>query len=247
MPTILACCSKQGLGEAARAEAKKAVDLSNIRILYPGCRRSRRYPRQEPVTSRIWTWAQRAASAHLARTLTHDLLGRHFRPGMDWAGAATAYAKALELDPADVARHGWIGQILLEHDEDGLRYAPGTRLEDAIDEYRKAQRQLGPRNRLDALEVNLATVLLCRGEVTAELEKLAAPAGKSAFHEARLPCGRGRGASRSFGRGQAGHGSRRQCRRPSRDSGERGRMPTEGPALRTGLPRHMRRASQDAR
>jgi hypothetical protein len=142
---------KAGLGEAARAEAQKAVEL-------------------EPHSA--------GAYANLARTLTYDLLGRSFRPGMDWSGAAAAYAKALELDPADVAtRMDWA--ILLEHDEDGFRYAPGTRLDDAIEEYRKAQRQLGPRNKLDALEVNLATVLLYR-EKYAELEKLAARAGKSA-------------------------------------------------------------------
>jgi hypothetical protein len=142
---------KAGLGDAARAEARKAVEL-------------------EPRSA--------SAYANLARTLTYDLLGRQFRPGMDWAAAADAYAKALELDPADVAtRMDWA--ILLEHDEDGLRYAPGTRLDDAIEEYRKAQRQLGPRNRLDALEVNLATALLYR-EKYAELEKLAARAGKAA-------------------------------------------------------------------
>jgi hypothetical protein len=67
---------------------------------------------------------------------------------------------------------------LLEHDADGLRYAPGTRLDDAIEEYRKAQRQLGPRNRLDTLEVNLALDLLYR-EKYIELEKLAARAEKS--------------------------------------------------------------------
>jgi tetratricopeptide (TPR) repeat protein len=75
--------------------------------------------------------------------------------------------------------------ILLEHDEDGLRYAPGTRMDDAIEEYRKAQRQLGPRNRLDALEINMATALLYR-EKYADLEKLAGRAGKSAAWRAFL-------------------------------------------------------------
>jgi tetratricopeptide (TPR) repeat protein len=141
---------KAGLGEAARAEARRAVEL-------------------EPHSA--------AAYANLGRTLTYDLLGRHFRPGIDWAGAAEAYGKALELDPSDVAiRMDYA--ILLEHDEDGLRYAPGTRLDEAVAEYRKAQRQLGPRNRLDQLEVNLALALLF-SEKYAELEKLAARAEKS--------------------------------------------------------------------
>lgn len=148
---------KAGLGEAARAEARKATEL-------------------DPHSA--------AAFVNLARTLTYDLLGTQFRPGMDWAGAAAAYQKSLELDPSDVAtRMDWA--ILLEHDEDGLRYAPGTRMDDAIEEYRKAQRQLGPRNRLDALEINLATDLLYR-EKFAELEKLASRAGKSAAWRAFL-------------------------------------------------------------
>ncbi len=73
--------------------------------------------------------------------------------------------------------------ILLEHDEDGLRHAAGTRLDDAIDEYRKAQRQLGPRNQLDALESESAPGLLY-SEKYADLEKLAARAGKAAHGEA---------------------------------------------------------------
>jgi transglutaminase-like putative cysteine protease/tetratricopeptide (TPR) repeat protein len=142
---------KAGLGEAARAEARRAVEL-------------------EPRSA--------AAYANLARTLTYDLLGRHFQPGIDWAGAAEAYSKALELDPSDIAMRMDYA-ILLEHDEDGLRYAPGTRLDEAVEEYRKAQRQLGPRNRLDSLEANLALALLF-SERYAELEKLAARAEKSA-------------------------------------------------------------------
>jgi len=141
---------KAGLGDAARAEARRAIEL-------------------EPHSA--------AAYANLGRTLTYDLLGRHFRPGIDWAGAAEAYGKALELDPSDVATRMDYA-ILLEHDEDGLRYAPGTRLDEAVAEYRKAQRQLGPRNRLEQLEVNLALALLF-SEKYAELEKLAARAEKS--------------------------------------------------------------------
>ncbi len=141
---------KAGQGEAARAEARRAVELA-------------------PLSA--------AAYANLARTLTHDLQGRHFRRGLDWAGAAAAYGKALELDPSDVATRMDYA-LLLEHDEDGLRYAPGARLDDAVEEYRKAQRQLGPRSHIEQLEANLALALLY-SEKYAELEKLAARAEKS--------------------------------------------------------------------
>ena len=79
---------KAGLGEAARTEARRAIELA-------------------PHSA--------AAYANLARTLTYDLLGRHFRPGIDWAGAAEAYVKALELDPSDVL------------DADGLCHLVGAR------------------------------------------------------------------------------------------------------------------------
>ena len=141
---------KAGLGEASRAEARRAVEL-----------------------------APHAASAFadLARLLTYDLLGRQFRPGMDWAGAAAAYEKSLEIDPSDVATRMDYA-ILLEHDEDGLRYAVGTRLEEAVEQYLKARRQLGPRNRLDQLDANLALALLF-SEKYDVLEKLAARSEKS--------------------------------------------------------------------
>ena len=192
---------KAGLGEAARAEARRAVELA---------------PRSA------------AAYANLARTLTYDLLGRHFRPGMDWAGAAAAYGKALELDPSDVATRMDYA-ILLEHDEDGLRYAPGTRLDEAVEEYRKAQRQLGPRNRLDHLEVNLALALLF-SEKYADLEKLAARAEKSAAWRGFLVAAV---AARQGVLGCRAQGERdcRRRRRAARDPAKRGRVSPAGAAL----------------
>ena len=135
---------KAGLGEAARAEARRGVEL-----------------------------APRSAAAHvsLAHVLTYDLLGRHFRPGLDWAGAVAEYRKALELDPADVTTHMDLA-IILEYNESGVRYASRSRLDEAVAEYRKAQKQLGPHNRLDQLDVNLALALLF-SERFADLEKLA--------------------------------------------------------------------------
>ena len=170
-----------GAGRGGLAEARKAVELEYhgpavVATAQPDPRAPT--PRAELFKPAEYGPCAAIAYANLARPLTCDLLGRQFRPGMDWAGAVAAYQKALALDPSDVAtRMDWA--VLLEHDEDGLRYAPGTRMDEAIDEYRKAQRQLGPRNRMDALEINLATDLLYR-EKYAELEKLAVRAGKSA-------------------------------------------------------------------
>lgn len=135
---------KAGLGEAAREQARRAVELA---------------PKSD------------AAHANLARVLTHDLLGRHFRTGMDWAGAAEAYDKALALDPSDTTIRVDFA-ILLEHNADGMRYGPGTRLDEALLQYQKAQKQAGIRNHLDQMDLNMALVLLFL-ERYAELEKLA--------------------------------------------------------------------------
>ena len=148
---------KAGLGEAARDEARRAVDL-----------------------------APKSAAAHaaLARILTYDLLGRHFCSGMDWPAAAVEYRKALELDPSDAtARMDFA--ILLEHNGDGVRYSPDSKLEDALVEYRKARKQLGVHHRLDQLEINLAMVLLVL-EQYADLEKLAADSEMSATWKSLL-------------------------------------------------------------
>ena len=154
---------------------------------------------------------------------------------MDWAGAAEAYRKALELDPSDVATRMDYG-ILLEHDEDGLRYAPDTRLEEAVEEYRKAQRQLGPRNRLDQLEANLALALLF-SEKYADLEKLAARAEKSPAWRGFLVAAVAarRGVAEADPQGERNF---RRRRRAAGGPGKRGRVSPAGAALCPGQ-RHL--------
>ena len=66
-----------GMGEAAREEARRAVQL-------------------EPRLAPAWR--------HLGWVLQHDELGRRFGPGFDRAGALAAYRKAKELDPKDAGR-----------------------------------------------------------------------------------------------------------------------------------------------
>jgi tetratricopeptide (TPR) repeat protein/transglutaminase-like putative cysteine protease len=97
-----------GLGEAARAQARKAVQL-------------------EP----------KSADAHsaLGTVLQHDLLGRWMAPGFDHAGALAAFRQARKLDPKHFIAQASIA-YLLEFDERGRRYSPDARLDEAIAEYR---------------------------------------------------------------------------------------------------------------
>lgn len=132
---------KAGFGDAARLLARQTVDM-------------------EPKSA--WSYVQ------LARVLSHDLLGRYLRNGMDRPAALAAYRKALELDPSDAAAHTAYA-ILLEHDDDGSRYSSYADLDGAIKEYREARRLAGTLGRCD---VNLATDLFFAGEY-AEVDKLA--------------------------------------------------------------------------
>ena len=98
-----------GMGEAARAEARKAVELD------PG---------------------SAVAEKTLADILKHDLVGRELRAGSDLQGAAEAYRAAARLDPDDHTSQGDLA-ILLEYDSVGRRYGPLSNMNGAVAEYEK--------------------------------------------------------------------------------------------------------------
>ncbi len=101
---------KLGLGEAARREARRAVEV-------------------EPQSANAY--------AHLGFVLIHDLFGRILSKGMDRSAAEAAFRKALELSPSHrVARLN--RAVLLEYDDSGWRYGPGADLKQAVAEFRKA-------------------------------------------------------------------------------------------------------------
>ncbi|HYU33868.1 MAG TPA: DUF3857 domain-containing protein [Thermoanaerobaculia bacterium] len=112
-----------GMGEAAREEARRAVELD---------------PSSVP------------AYQNLAWILQHDEIGRQFGPGFDLAGALTAYRKAKELDPKDTEARSNLA-ITLEYDKEGRRYAPGADLPAAIAEYRALRTDLDDRTLDDNL------------------------------------------------------------------------------------------------
>ena len=133
---------KAGFGDAARQVAREVVASA-------------------PQSARAY--------AELGRILTHDLIGRPSRPGMDRPAALAAFRKALELDPSD-----WMLKvdyaIALEYDDAGQRYSLDADLHTAIAQYRAARKLAGS---LGSCEVNLAIDLFCVGDY-AGVEKLAA-------------------------------------------------------------------------
>lgn len=98
-----------GGGASARAEARQAVAM-------------------EPGSAEGFI--------QLAEILKNDLVGRPMAKGMDLAGAAEAYRKALAIKPDDDKTRANLA-ILLEHNADGIRYGPGARLDEARAEYEK--------------------------------------------------------------------------------------------------------------
>jgi transglutaminase-like putative cysteine protease/tetratricopeptide (TPR) repeat protein len=108
------------------------------------------------------------AQKTLAEILEYDLVGRKFRLGSDYAGAAAAFRAAEKLDPEDKATVANLA-ILLEYDHRGLRYGSDAKLRDAIAEYEK----LTVEQRSDlGIQNNLPFALFYAGEFS-EAEKLA--------------------------------------------------------------------------
>ena len=130
-----------GLGGAARDEARIAVKL-------------------EPKSA--------LAEKTLGEILQLDLVGRLYRQGSDYPGAAAAFRASIKLDPDDKSTVQELA-VLLEYNEDGARYGSGAKLQDAIAAYRS----LPPDKLLSmGLQNNLAFALFYAGEF-AEARKIA--------------------------------------------------------------------------
>jgi tetratricopeptide (TPR) repeat protein/transglutaminase-like putative cysteine protease len=118
---------KAGLGLDARKTAERAVSLNN---------------------------ESAKAFSKLAWVLQHDELGRRLRPGYDRSGAISAYEKAIEFDPEEWSNYANLA-ILLEYDDNGLRYA-STDLLEAVETYKKIGDDLSE----NGMDINLITNLL---------------------------------------------------------------------------------------
>ncbi len=99
-----------GIGAAAREEARRATEL-------------------DANSSHAWQV--------LGYARMHDDFGRFMGPGNDPLAAEAALRKAIEIDPAfHIAR--WNLAVALEYGGSGpRRYAPGPRLQEAAEQYRK--------------------------------------------------------------------------------------------------------------
>lgn len=118
-----------GLGLAARASARKAVDL-------------------DPKSAE--------AQECLGFTLEHDLAGRRFKPGWDRKGALAALREALRLEPERRSAILDLGQVL-ERGADGLRQA-GPDMEEAVRLYRQVRGEEKLETLDEAIIVCLATL-----------------------------------------------------------------------------------------
>jgi tetratricopeptide (TPR) repeat protein len=101
---LAATLADLGFGAAARRLAAEAVKLDGDGAVYP----------------RV-----------LGAVLERDAFGRSLHRGFDRPGALAAYRETLRRDPSDMDAAVRVG-ILLEHDDEGERYAPGPHLAEAI-------------------------------------------------------------------------------------------------------------------
>jgi len=138
-----------GLGDAARREAQKGVEI-------------------EPDSM--------VAQQTLGLILEHDLIGRRFELGWDPKGAADAYRAALKVKP-DVLTNTLELAILLEHDAIGQRYSSQSSLKEAIDLYKSVAKQI--EGTAFENNLNLALVWASNfSELRARLKKPTTPAGQ---------------------------------------------------------------------
>ncbi|HEX8154944.1 MAG TPA: hypothetical protein VF698_17560, partial [Thermoanaerobaculia bacterium] len=132
-----------GLGEAARVEAYRAVKI-------------------EPAKAR--------AHETLAFVLQHDLLGRQYRKGADFAGAIAALRKAKELEPTEMEIRVQLA-ALLTIGEDGIQYGKKARLAEALEEMKQISAQFGAEGK--AIEPDMLLVYAHLGRFR-EMKELAA-------------------------------------------------------------------------
>jgi tetratricopeptide (TPR) repeat protein/transglutaminase-like putative cysteine protease len=123
-----------GLGEAARVEARRAVEL-------------------DPSSA--------IAYQVLGSVLEHDVVGVRFKNGWDREGAAAAYRKAIQLEPENISALSDLA-ILFEHNIAGQRYAPDADLDQAIELYRTALSKASEDEKA-VLQDNLSVALLWKG------------------------------------------------------------------------------------
>jgi tetratricopeptide (TPR) repeat protein/transglutaminase-like putative cysteine protease len=94
------------------------------------------------------------AYSKLAWVLQHDELGRRLRHGYERSDAVAAYRKAVELDPDEWSNYANLA-ILLEYDENGLRYSSED-LREAVETYKGIGDDLSEHG----MDINLITDLL---------------------------------------------------------------------------------------
>ena len=142
-----------GFGKSAEKVARKAFDLDNDSYI---------------------------AAFVLGMTLSADGFGRGHSPGMDRDGAVRAYGIAKRLAPTSLNPRRNLA-VTLEHNKAGVRYGPGARLDEAIDEYKAIENEL----KNTTLENNLRVALLRAGRLK-ELKERAEKAEPGAFRNAQL-------------------------------------------------------------